>query len=62
MSKDWASHKAEIKRLHIDEGKSLEEVREILKARHDFHASYANCQTRSQGYTDKRLVEYEHTN
>jgi hypothetical protein len=39
MPKDWASHKAEVKHLYIDEGKTLEEVREILRARYGFIAS-----------------------
>lgn len=61
MSNDWAAHKPEIKRLHIDEKKSLEEVREILKARHGFRASYAVLHTRNEVYTNPDLVENTHT-
>lgn len=39
MPKNWLFHKAEIRQLYIDEGKTLEQVRGILKARHGFTAS-----------------------
>ena len=61
MSNDWAAHKAEIKKLHIDEGRSVEEVRDILKARHGFRATYAVLHPRDEVYTNQVLVEHAHT-
>jgi hypothetical protein len=39
MPKDWMRHKAEIERLYIQQGKPLNEVRDILRLQHKFHAS-----------------------
>ncbi|KAH6672379.1 Clr5 domain-containing protein, partial [Halenospora varia] len=39
MPKDWASHKAEVEQLYIEQGRTLKEVRDILKDRHGFSAS-----------------------
>ncbi|KAF4629496.1 hypothetical protein G7Y89_g8652 [Cudoniella acicularis] len=39
MPKDWATHKAEVERLYIEEGRTLNEVRNILRRRHGFDAS-----------------------
>ncbi|KAK7703466.1 hypothetical protein SLS64_009136 [Diaporthe eres] len=35
----WEAHKATIRRLYIDEGRSLKEVVEIMKTKHGFEAS-----------------------
>lgn len=35
----WEAHKATIKFLYIDEGRSLKEVMEIMKVKHGFEAS-----------------------
>lgn len=35
----WEAHKATIKVLYIDEGRSLKEVVEIMKNKHGFEAS-----------------------
>jgi hypothetical protein len=40
MAKDWTRYKAEIVTLYITTGKSLNEVRRILKGKHSFDASY----------------------
>jgi len=42
MPKDWAPHKAEVKHLYIEEGRTLEEVRDILRARYGFIASWVD--------------------
>jgi hypothetical protein len=39
MAKDWDQYKTEIKTLYITKGKSLDDVRRILKGRHNFDAS-----------------------
>ncbi|KAL2060690.1 hypothetical protein VTL71DRAFT_9331 [Oculimacula yallundae] len=39
MPKDWRYHKAEVERLYTHEGKSLEEIRDILREEHGFSAS-----------------------
>ncbi|KAN0103398.1 hypothetical protein V8E51_011711 [Hyaloscypha variabilis] len=39
MAKDWDQYKTEIKTLYITNGKSLDDVRRILKGRHNFDAS-----------------------
>jgi hypothetical protein len=39
MAKDWDQYKTEIKALYITNGKSLDDVRRILKGRHNFDAS-----------------------
>ena len=36
---EWESHKATIKALYIDEGRSLKEVMEIMKSKYGFEAS-----------------------
>lgn len=35
----WEAHKATIRRLYIDEGRSLKEVVEIMKVKYGFEAS-----------------------
>lgn len=35
----WETHKPTIRRLYIDEGRSLKEVMEIMKTRYGFEAS-----------------------
>lgn len=35
----WEAHKATIRKLYIDEGRSLKEVVEIMKTKHGFEAS-----------------------
>lgn len=35
----WEAHKATIRRLYIDEGRSLKEVVEIMKTKYGFEAS-----------------------
>jgi hypothetical protein len=42
MAKDWDRYKSEIHTLYITKGKSLDEVRRILKGRHLFDASWAS--------------------
>ncbi|KAH7348792.1 ankyrin repeat-containing domain protein [Rhexocercosporidium sp. MPI-PUGE-AT-0058] len=39
MAKDWDRYKTEINALYINNGKSLDDVRRILKGRHNFDAS-----------------------
>jgi hypothetical protein len=39
MAKDWDRYKGEIHTLYIAKGKSLDDVRRILKGRHRFDAS-----------------------
>jgi hypothetical protein len=39
MAKDWDQHKREITALYITQGKSLDDVRRIMKGRHGFDAS-----------------------
>ncbi|KAH6699728.1 ankyrin repeat-containing domain protein [Leptodontidium sp. MPI-SDFR-AT-0119] len=39
MAKDWDRYKTEINTLYINDGKSLDDVRRILKGRHNFDAS-----------------------
>ncbi|PVH79714.1 ankyrin [Cadophora sp. DSE1049] len=39
MAKDWDRYKTEINTLYIHNGKSLDDVRRILKGRHNFDAS-----------------------
>jgi hypothetical protein len=42
MTKDWDRHKSEILTLYITKGKSLDDVRRILKGRHRFDASWVS--------------------
>jgi hypothetical protein len=42
MAKDWDRYKSEIHTLYITKGKSLDEVRRILKGRYLFDASCAS--------------------
>ena len=42
MAKDWDRYKSEINVLYITKGKSLDEVRRILKGRHRFDASWVS--------------------
>jgi hypothetical protein len=42
MAKDWDRYKGEIHTLYITKGKSLDEVRRILKGRHRFDASWVS--------------------
>jgi hypothetical protein len=39
MTFNWGEVKAEIERLYMKEGKSLDEVRDILKAKRNFNPS-----------------------
>tara|TARA_R110002060_G_scaffold64741_2_gene73809 strand:+ start:671 stop:790 length:120 start_codon:yes stop_codon:yes gene_type:complete len=39
MTKDWDQYKTEIEKLYITNGKSLDDVRRILKGKHGFDAS-----------------------
>lgn len=39
MAKDWDRYKSEINALYISNGKSLDDVRRILKGRYNFDAS-----------------------
>ncbi len=39
MPKDWQVHEAEIRRLYMEEGKTLKEGREILSSAYGFDAS-----------------------
>ena len=39
MPKNWSDHEAEIRRLYIDEGRTLKDVRDIMSAKFDFNAS-----------------------
>jgi hypothetical protein len=40
MTFNWGEVKAEIERLYMKDGKSLDEVRDILKATRNFHPSF----------------------
>ncbi|CZT11392.1 uncharacterized protein RCO7_03886 [Rhynchosporium graminicola] len=46
MPKDWKYHKAEVERLYTQEGKPLQEVRDILREEHGFNASLRAYQLR----------------
>ncbi|KAG4434526.1 hypothetical protein IFR05_009995 [Cadophora sp. M221] len=39
MPKNWSDHEAEIRRLYMDEGRTLKDVRDIMSAKFDFNAS-----------------------
>jgi hypothetical protein len=39
MPKDWEHHKAEIERIYMVEGRTLKDVRNILKSPYRFDAS-----------------------
>ncbi|KAL5327859.1 hypothetical protein ACEPPN_005565 [Leptodophora sp. 'Broadleaf-Isolate-01'] len=39
MPKNWSDHEAEIRRLYIDDGRTLKDVRDIMSAKFDFNAS-----------------------
>lgn len=38
---DWATHRAEIQRLYMDEELPLKEVIHTMKEKHSFHATYS---------------------
>lgn len=39
---DWDMHKADLKRLYLDENKTLEEIRQKMARDKSFNATYAN--------------------
>lgn len=39
MAKPWNEHRATITKLYIQEGRTLEDVRGIMKTEHNFEAS-----------------------
>jgi len=40
---EWEKHEQKIKRLYLDEGKSLKEVKKIMSREHDFNPSYVSA-------------------
>ena len=44
---DWDAHRETISRLYWDESRPLPEVMDIMRSRHDFHATYVRTRTKS---------------
>lgn len=51
----WQAQKATIKRLYLDENRTLPDVRAILQNKHDFHATYVSL-PRQTAHKDKMLT------
>ena len=51
--KEWLAQKPRLKKLWLEDGKTMAEVTKIMETEYNFHATYATRCQRQAGFNDR---------